>query len=169
MADFRKAVLITIDDNHEGGFQKNPNDHANWSSGKIGEGTLIGTKYGITALDMPGVNIEELTPDQAIGYYAEHYWKTGFSQIESQFVAEKLFDLGVLFGTHVAIGVMQAVLGVTTDGVFGPATLSAINQAEPASLYNSYKSAMVTHAINVATANPKEREDLSGWIRRINS
>lgn len=168
MADFRKAVLITIDPNHEGGFQKNPNDHANWSSGKIGEGTLVGTKYGITALDMPGVNIEELTPDQAIQYYSEHYWKTGFSQIESQFVAEKLFDLGVLFGTHVAIGVMQAVLGITTDGAFGPATLSAINQAEPASLYKSYKEAMVTHAINVATANPKEREDLPGWIRRIN-
>ena len=54
MADFKTAVLITLE--HEGGFQKNPNDHANWSSGKIGVGTLVGTKYGITALDLPGIS-----------------------------------------------------------------------------------------------------------------
>jgi lysozyme family protein len=167
MADFKIAIQKTLV--HEGGFQKNPNDHANWSGGKIGVGTLIGTKYGITAVDLPGVDIENLTEDQAIAYYAEHYWKAGFSQIESQFVAEKLFDLGVLFGVHVAVGVMQVVLGITSDGVVGPATLASINGTEPVSLYNAYKGAMVTHAINVATANPPEREFLAGWIKRINS
>jgi lysozyme family protein len=154
---------------HEGGFQKNPEDHANWTGGKIGVGTLVGTKYGITTIDLPGVDIENLTEDQAIGYYSEHYWKSGYSQIESQDVADKLFDLGVLFGVRVAVGVLQVVLGITSDGVFGPATLSSVNQTEPASLYNAYKAAMVTHAINVATANPPEREFLSGWIKRINS
>src|SRR5579864_5653858 len=89
---------------HEGGFQKMPNDHANWSSGKIGEGELIGTKYGITAIDMPGVDIENLTEDQAIQYYKEHYVKSLYSQIVSQSVGEKLFDLGVLFGVGTAVG-----------------------------------------------------------------
>jgi lysozyme family protein len=166
MADFKIAVQKTLV--HEGGFQKNPNDHANWSSGKIGEGQLIGTKYGITAVDMPGVDIENLTPNQAIAFYAERYWKTNYSQIESQAVADKLFDLGVLFGVHVAVGILQTVLGVTSDGVVGPVSLGAINQVEPVSLYNAYKAAMVTHAINVANANPHERENLGGWIRRIN-
>jgi len=64
---------------------------------------------------------------------------------------------------------MQVFLGITSDGVVGPNTLATINQTEPASLYNAYKAAMVTHAINVATANPPEREFLAGWIRRINS
>jgi lysozyme family protein len=165
--DIKTAISKTLV--HEGGFQANPNDRANWSSGKIGEGELIGTKYGITALDMPGVSIKDLTEDQAIAYYQEHYVKALYAQIESQFVGEKLFDLGVLFGVRVAVGVMQAALGITTDGAFGPNTLAAINQTEPASLYNAYKAAMVTHAINVANANPPEREFLGGWIHRINA
>jgi lysozyme family protein len=169
MSDFKTAVLITIDPEHEGGFQKNPNDHANWSSGKIGEGTLIGTKYGITALDMPGVDIENLTPEQAIEYYVEHYWKPLYSQIESQLIANKIFDLGVLFGVGTAVGIMQLTLGITVDHAFGPNTLAAINQTEETSLLSHYKGNFVTHAFNVAAANPAERGNLKGWTARINS
>jgi lysozyme family protein len=172
MADFKIAVLITIDPQHEGGFQKNPNDHANWSSGQIGVGTLIGTKYGITAVDMPGVDIENLTPDQAVVYYAEHYWKPLYSQIESQLVANKLFDMGVLFGVGEAVKILQLTLSdfhVIIDGNFGPVTLGAVNQSEEVSLLKSYKANFVTHAFNVASANPAERGYLKGWATRINS
>ena len=167
MADFKTAILITLD--HEGGFQKDSNDHANWSSGKIGEGTLVGTKYGITTLDMPGVDIENLTPDQAVEYYMEHYWKSPYSQINSQAVANKLFDLGVLFGIGTAVGVLQLTLGVTVDHNFGPLTLQAVNESDETSLLTKYKEKMVTHAFNVATANPDERSYLRGWGNRINS
>lgn len=168
MADPRTAFLITTDKDHEGGFQKDPDDHANWSSGVIGQGTLIGTNFGITALDMPGVDIEHITQEQAIAYYIEHYWKSLYSQVTDQNVINKLADLGVLFGVGTAVGVFQLTLGVTVDHSFGPATLEATNQAEPTSLLKSYKANMVTHAFNVATANPIERPNLSGWGRRIN-
>jgi lysozyme family protein len=174
VADFRTAVLITIDPEHEGGYQNNPHDHANWSSGKIGEGQLIGTKYGITAVDLPGVVIKDLTPDQAIAYYEQHYWKSLYSQIESQIVANKLFDLGVLFGVGTAIKVMQATLAptfsdVTIDGGFGPKTLDAVNQSEETSLLKAYISAFVAHAIHVVTAKPEEKPFFADWVKRINS
>lgn len=169
MADFRTAVLITIDPEHEGGFQKNPNDHANWSSGVIGEGTLVGTKYGITALDMPGVDIENLTPDQAVEFYKERYWKDLYSQIGSQLVANKLFDMGVLFGVGEAVGILQLTLNITVDHAFGPMSLQAVNDADEISLLASYKANFVTHAFNVAQAKPAERGFLAGWGRRINS
>lgn len=167
MADFKTAVLITLD--HEGGFQKDASDHANWSSGKIGEGTLVGTKYGITALDMPGTDIENLTVDQAVEYYVEHYWKNLYAQITSQLVANKLFDLGVLFGVGTAVGILQLTLGITVDHSFGPLTLQATNEMDETSLLKNYKANMMTHAFNVATANPAERGDLRGWGTRINS
>ena len=167
MADFKTAVLITLE--HEGGFQKNPSDHANWSSGKIGEGTLIGTKYGITTLDLPGIDIENLTPDQAVEYYAERYWKPMYSQISSQSVANKLFDLGVLFGVGTAVGVLQLTIGITVDHSFGPLTLAAVNQYDETLLLTNYKANMITHAFNIATANPAERVFLRGWGNRINS
>lgn len=169
MADFKTAVLITISPSHEGGFQKNPKDHANWSGGKIGVGTLIGTKYGITAVDMPGVNIEDLTPEQATEYYKEHYWKPLYNDIESQDVTNKLFDMGVLWGVGEAVGILQLTLGVKVDHSFGPLTLQATNDADEVSLLSSYKANFVTHAFNVANANENERGNLRGWSTRINS
>jgi lysozyme family protein len=170
MANFRTAVLLTLQ--HEGGFQNDRNDHANWSGGRIGVGELIGTKYGITALDLPGVVIKDITEDQAVAYYQEHYWKDLYSQIESQLVADKLFDLGVLFGVPTAIKVLQltlAELSVKVDGDFGPATLAALNQAGETSVLTMYKANFMTHAFNIATAKPEERRYLNGWARRINS
>ena len=174
MADFKTAVLITIDPEHEGGYQNNPHDHANWSSGVIGQGELIGTKYGITAVDLPGVVIKDLTPDQAVVYYEQHYWKSLYSQIESQIVANKLFDLGVLFGVGTAIRILQAILAptfsdVAVDGNFGPNTLSAVNQSEENSLLRAYKTSFVTHAFNITVVKPEEKEDFVDWVRRINS
>ncbi len=174
MADFRTAVLITIDPNHEGGYQNSPHDHANWSSGKIGEGELIGTKYGITAVDLPGVDIKNLTPDQAVTYYKEHYWKPLFSQITSQEVANKLFDMGVLFGVGTAVYILQATLKpafpeVETDHVFGPTTLNAVNNSDDDSLLGAYKISLIQHAKRVAEINPEEANNVNGWSTRIHS
>jgi lysozyme family protein len=174
MADFRTAVLITIDPDHEGGYQANPKDHANWSSGIIGQGELVGTKYGITALDMPGVVIKDLTPDQAVEYYKDKYWKPLYSQIESQAIANKIFDMGVLFGVVTIIHVLQAALKpafpeVEIDGNFGPVTLSAVNQADDQSLLQAFKSALVARTLRIAVTHPEEKYAVAGWGRRINS
>lgn len=169
MADAKIAFMITTDDNHEGGFQKQYNDKGNWTGGEIGKGELKGTKYGISAREFPNLDIENLTKDAAIQIYIEGYWKTLYSQINSQEVANKLADLGVLFGVGTAVGILQLTLGVVVDHAFGPNTLAAINQTDETSLLSHYKGNFATHAFNVATANPAERGNLTGWVRRINS
>ena len=118
MASYEIAVQKTLV--HEGGFQNDPDDHANWTSGQIGVGILKGTKFGITAVDMPDADIENLTTEEAVAYYAEHYWKTLYAQIDSQLIANKLFDMGVLFGVGVAVRMIQATLNIDVDGDFGP-------------------------------------------------
>lgn len=172
MADYEIAIRITLDDAHEGGFQKDPHDHANWTGGRIGVGELVGTKYGITCLDMPGVDIETLSIPQAIAYYRENYWKDLYSQISAQLIANKLFDLGVLFGVEEAVRIMQLTLHdmqLKVDGVFGPLTLTVVNHVGETSLLTMYKANFATHAFNVATAKPEERRYLNTWVRRINS
>ena len=47
MASFSKAQKIVH--RAEGGYQSLYNDKGNWTSGSTGIGTLIGTKYGISA------------------------------------------------------------------------------------------------------------------------
>jgi lysozyme family protein len=172
MADGTIAIMITLDDAHEGGFQDNPNDRANWTSGKVGVGELVGTNGGITALDMPGADIRNLTTEQKVTYYLEHYWKPFYGQIISQIAANKLFDLGVLFGVGTAVKILQGVIGVPVDGVFGPQTLALLNTLttpNAGSVLQAYKAAFIAHACEVAAANPLEKADLPDWIRRINS
>lgn len=169
MADARIAIAITLDVAHEGGFQNDHDDRANWTGGQVGVGTLVGTKYGITYADMPGADIKNLTEEQATEYYLEHYWKTLYSQIESQDVASKLFDLGVLFGVGTAVGMLQTTLNIAVDHVFGPDTLDHVNATDPISLLSGYKFYFVKHALQIGADNPNERPFVSDWIRRINS
>ena len=75
---------------HEGGYVDNPAD----SGGP--------TNMGITQADVPTIPIKDLTVDQAIEIYKERYWKQYYSQIFDQFIADKLFDSGVLFGVGTA-------------------------------------------------------------------
>jgi|SRR5579864_1687756 len=170
MADAKLAISITLDLAHEGGFQKNSKDRANWTGGQVGVGMLVGTKYGITTLDMPGVDIENLTIAQATEYYLEHYWKPLYSEISSQAIANKLFDLGVLFGVGTAVRNLQMALDMPDqDGVFGLHTLAAVNVTNPQNLLQKFQQEMTAHAKAIAAANPNEAPDLGGWTRRINS
>lgn len=183
MADWKTAIAKTLV--HEGGYQNRVNDWANWRGGKAMMQAylashdpdlfvnLIGTNYGITAQDMPNLDaagMRALTPEQATAYYAEHYWKTLYSQIDNQLLAEKLFDMGVLFGVGVAVKMLQVSLsqGITaiSDGVFGPNTLAATNERGD---LNRYKAVLYNHCMNVVNNNPEEADDLSGWVTRIQS
>lgn len=155
MSDFKTAILLTLV--HEGGYVNNPDDPG-------GE-----TNMGISKRQFPGLDIKNLTQDQAVEIYRDGYWKELYSQIESQAIANKLFDLGVLFGVGTAVGILQLTLGITVDHTFGPNTLQAINDADEISLLTSYKANLITHVFNIATANPAERQFLKGWSNRINS
>ena len=155
MADPIAAIQKTLI--HEGGYVDHPAD----SGGP--------TNMGITQKDMPGVDLKSLTADQAVQYYRETYWKPLYSQIASQTIAEKLFDMSVLLGVGTAIHILQTTLQTLVDGSFGPGTLSALNAAEPVSFLSNYKINLVGHAVDVVAKNPKDRIFFAGWVRRINS
>lgn len=166
MSDSKIAIALTLV--HEGGFQNDSDDWGNWTGGQRGVGVLKGTKYGISAHEFPNEDIENLTTERATEIYQESYWKAHYSEIVYQPLANKLFDLGVMMGVGSAVRVLQIVLSITGDGIFGPDTVSHVNGAEPASLTQAFATGLVSHAIAVANANPDDRKYLSGWIKRIN-
>jgi lysozyme family protein len=154
MANFSIAISITLDPDHEGGYNNDPDD----SGGE--------TNFGITQADMPGVSIKDLTIDRATAYYLDHYWKVLYSQIESQAVANKLFDMGVLAGVGTAVRMLQIAMGITVDGNFGPFTLMHLNQVGD-SILPAYMTRMEKHYADVAAKNPKDAKFLKGWERRV--
>jgi lysozyme family protein len=155
MADPNVAIIKTL--HSEGGFVDNPADRGG------------PTNMGITQADLPGTPIQNLTIGQAETYYSEHYWKPLYSQIESQDIANKLFDMGVLFGVGTVVIFLQTCLNLEpTDGVFGPKTLQATNEADPATLLVAFKSVLMTHATAIGAKDPTQRQFVKGWWNRIN-
>ena len=155
MADFQQAVALTLQ--HEGGYVNDPADPGG------------ATNMGITQRDLPETPIQNLTVAQAVAYYSNTYWKGLYSSLTSQQLANKLFDWGVLFGVGTAVKVLQGVLGIKQDGLFGPASLAAVNATDGVMLLEEYKNSMLIHASRVVAANPTLTKFLAGWVRRINS
>ena len=157
MANFEEAVQLTL--KHEGGFVDNSNDRGG------------PTKYGITQVDLPGIDIKLITPQQAMDYYREHYWKALYSQINDQELANKLFDCGVLFGVGTAVKLlqlsMQSKIALVSDGQFGEQTLADVNQQTE--LLPGYKTMLIQHVVNIINNNPGQGVFANGWVNRINS
>jgi lysozyme family protein len=155
MADLKISINLTL--KHEGGFTDDSNDRGG------------ATNMGITQKDMPGVNIKDLTVDQAIEYYQENYVKPLYGQIESQKVANKIFDFGVLFGVGTAVKYLQDILKLVVDGSFGPKTLAEVNATDENTLLIAYRTYFIQHVLNIATADASQRQFVPGWLSRINS
>lgn len=155
MADFNQAVNITL--KHEGGFVDNADDKGG------------ATNMGITQRDLPDVDIKTISIGRVIQYYQSKFWNPLYNQIEDQSIANKIFDLGVLFGVGTVVSLVQFILKIRVDDSFGPQTLAAVNQMDSASLLVSLKTALVSHAVSIGASNQKQRQFVSGWINRINS
>jgi lysozyme family protein len=153
MSNFSEAIQLTLA--HEGGYTDNP--------------TL--TNMGITQTDMPGVDIKTITVAQAVAFYQANFWNPLYGQIKTQNTANKLFDLGVLFGKGTAVKLFQKVLkrkfSLVMDGAFGPITLKATNIFGPIHLLKEYKDVMTARAIQIGQVNPQDQQFVQGWINRV--
>lgn len=163
MASFDEAIKIVIGDGGpgsiEGGYTNNPND----SGGE--------TKYGISKKWHPTVDIKNLTLDQAKAIYIqEKKWDKRFDSIESQKVANKIFDM-VVNMDHNAIVILQRALvacgmRVTVDGIFGDETLHAIYQTDEVELLEAIRHNQSLYYVDCVIHNPNNLTFLKGWINR---
>lgn len=161
-ARFRQAVEVVLA--HEGGYINDPNDLG-------GE-----TKYGISKRSYPNVDIKSLTKEQAIEIYYRDWWaRYKYGDIKDLTVATKVFDLSVNMGPRTAHRLLQKVLNwlgganLTEDGVLGPLTISAANQAAPQKLVQALRFTAAEYYYSLAKARPTNRGFLLGWLNRAYS
>jgi len=153
MADFQAAIEKVL--REEGGYVNDPNDPG-------GE-----TKFGISKRQYPHVDIAALTRDQAKQIYRDDYWDVIHGeQIESQPVADVIFDFGVNAGARLAAKVAQRLVNETTDGWIGPKTLAALNGYEAERFVAEYTLARIAHYTALVVKNPSLRKFHFGWTRR---
>lgn len=88
--------------------------------------------------------------------------------IKSQALANILVDFVWASGSN-GIKVPQRVLGVKADGVVGPITLSAVNNADTANLFAQIHEARIAFVKGIVRRRPSQNKFIKGWKRRINA
>ena len=90
------------------------------------------TKWGVSAKAHPGVDIANLTREQAERIYFDDYWRAIRGNALPPALALVLFDAAVNMGVVASVRILQTVLrNVTVDGVMGPETVSAAKMFMP--------------------------------------
>ncbi len=122
--NFDKAFERLI--GHEGGYSIDRNDPGNWTGGKVGSGTLKGTKYGIAANTYPNLDIKNLTLTQAKEIYRNDWWNKLGENLLHPAIVYQLWDFAVNAGKSRAIKELQQAVGVLDDGIIGPKTIASV-------------------------------------------
>lgn len=147
---------------HEGGFQDDRDDRGNWTTGIIGKGELRGTKFGISAMSYPNLDIKNLTVEDAKAIYQRDFWSRAGADRYDAAIVFQLFDMGINHGFGNAIRMLQRAVGVADDGKVGPVTINRINATNVSDvimLLNAERLVFITKISTFAKYG-------AGWVNR---
>lgn len=148
---------------HEGGYQNHPGDRGNWTSGRVGVGELKGTKYGISAMTYPHLEIIDLSYAEAKEIYKREWWDTLGMQRFPEALRFQLFDAAINHGMYNTTKILQRAVGVAPDAIIGPKTLAAVNGAGVSDLLINFLAERLQFMTQISTWNRFGK----GWARRI--
>lgn len=135
MADFEIAYKRTSI--FEGGYSNVPDDNGNWTGGRKGSGTLVGTNFGISAPDyaayigkVPTVDdMKNMPVSIAKIIYKKKYWAAVHGdEIRNQQIANNLYDMAVNAGIGAAIMLANRKANLPEKTRWDDTLLNAINQ-----------------------------------------
>jgi lysozyme family protein len=147
----------------EGGLSVDPTDPGNWTGGKVNDGQLLGTKYGIACADHPGVDIANLTPDAAAAIRKAGYWTPNSCDEFAPGVDLMVYDEDVNTGDGRSAKILQGCAGVVQDGAIGTVTLTAVAALDPVMLINALAKAQGAFYQSLAPF----AVDGKGWMARL--
>lgn len=163
------ADSITFDEafrrliGHEGGYSTDRRDPGNWTGGKVGVGTLKGTKFGLAANTYPNLDIKNLTLEQAKEIYKKDWWdKLGGHGLHSA-ITFQLWDFAINAGRSRAIKELQQAVGVTADGMIGPKTIEAVNAQD----LNDVLLSLTAERLKFYTSLDSFKTYGKGWTNRV--
>lgn len=148
---------------NEGGFQADPKDRGNWTTGRIGEGELVGTKFGLAAMTYPHLDIKNLTREDAKAIYKRDWWdKLGMDKFRPA-MQYQMFDAAINHGMHNATEMLQRAAGAKDDGIIGPKTRAAVASVE----LNDLLMLFLAERLEFMTVIRTWPRYGKGWARRI--
>jgi lysozyme family protein len=147
----------------EGKYSADEKDPGNWTSGKVEQGEMKGTMYGISAAAYPTLDIAGLTLQAAKAIYLRDFWnKLRCAQLPDS-VATALFKEGVNLGVEGAARVFQKSLRVEVDGNIGNLTIGIATSQPPKDVLCGF----LTEAAYEYTQMKDFPTYGKGWLSRV--
>lgn len=166
MADY--IQLIPLIQKWEGGWSDDPDDPGGATMKGI---TLRTYRNYCKAMGLPEPTKEDLrniSSEHWNEIFKSMFWnKWKADEIKSQSVANFLVDWYWNSGVW-GVKIPQRVLGITDDGIAGPATLHAINTHDPRALFDKLQARRLEYVESLVRNKPVLGKFLKGWKNRIN-
>lgn len=119
----------------EGGYVNDPDDPGGCTNMGITIGTLRAWRDD-SSTDCE--DVYNLSSTEAGLIYASNYWAPVWGNQLPVGINCQVWDFGVNAGPSRAVRYLQMIVGTTEDGIMGPATLAAAEDADQAELLQSY-------------------------------
>jgi len=178
MADFDPIFKKTL--GHEGGFQADAADKANYCDGK-----LIGTNHGISAIAYKGfykkcptqAQMKALTIPQAEQIFKKNYWSlVNGDRIANQSIAELMFQYVIGSGAS-QLSDLKAIANATAgkkimaevDVPFTNAEADLINKLPQKGYWINLRAWREAFLKTLVQKHPEDQKFLTGWLNRLNS
>lgn len=162
MSGFFQALPFVLD--MEGGYVNNPNDPGGATNQGITQGTYDAWRK---SKGLPHATVRHITTEEVQAIYHERYWVDGHCDALPWPLSMAHFDACVNHGIRNATRILQRALAVTDDGIIGPITEAAIDEASPEKLMNSMTWERLRFYYRICQRRTASRVFLLGWIRRL--
>lgn len=154
---------------NEGRYTDNQADSGNWTGGRIGVGSCIGTCWGVSAPVLAAYlkreptkeEMENLSQDTAKTIAKANYWDVYSCDQLPPVVAFQVFD-AAYNGGFPAMWLQQAA-GVRVDGKIGALTVQAVNSTDPDKIVMRFDAYRLRYMGGLASWPSFGR----GWANRI--
>jgi lysozyme family protein len=113
--------------------------------------------------------------DLVCAFYRNHLWNQWLEQLQSQDLANRVFDASVNMGSGTAVKLLQESIeladegpgsAIMVDGKWGPITVALANGDDSERLIQDFRHARIQHYQAIVAANPSEAKFLPAWIAR---
>ena len=148
---------------HEGGYVNDKFD----SGGRTNLGVTQRVWEEFVGHPVTEADMKALTPQKVGSMYKLKYWNPSYCEVLPKGLDYVGFDFAVNAGTGRSVKTLQQAIGCVADGVIGPKTMAAINDANPKDLITKFSDARADFYQGIVTRKPDQARFIKGWLNRV--
>ena len=148
---------------HDGGYVNDPLD----SGGRTNLGVTQRVWEEFVGHPVTEADMKALTPQKVGPMYKLKYWNPSYCEVLPKGLDYVVFDFAVNAGTGRSVKTLQQAIGCVADGVIGPKTMAAINDANPKDLITKFSDARADFYQGIVARKPDQARFIKGWLNRV--